>query len=140
MICSVIDPGSRSFGLGLPHGHQPVPPNSNSLTISETAYSTQGIAHPSHDINVMHRLETLHCILWSNKRPPTFESCAHLCADRSTVGSELTASKAIASRQVSRQADPSAPQPLFSAPISRMPAQSEASHHVSSHSTCTCQT
>ena len=42
----------------------------------------------------------------------------------------------MASRHVSRQAAPSARQPLFSAPISFMPAQSLTSHHRSSHSTC----
>ena len=67
---------------------------------------------------------------------PTFASQAHLWAERSTMGSPFCWSWEMASRQVSRQAAPSARQPLFSAPISFMPAQSLTSHHFSSHSTC----
>ena len=52
------------------------------------------------------------------------------------MGSPFCWSWEMASRQVSRQAAPSARQPLFSAPISFMPAQSLTSHHFSSHSTC----
>lgn len=79
----------------------------------------------------------LHADLHSGStRSPTFASCAHLWAARSTIGWPLAASKAMASRHVSRHALPSAPTPAFSAPISRMPAQSDASHHRSSHSTC----
>ena len=62
---------------------------------------------------------------------------AHLWADLSTRGSPVASSYAMASRQVSRHAEPSTPQPDFSAPISRMPPQSLVSHHLSSHSTCT---
>ena len=67
---------------------------------------------------------------------PTLASWAHLWAVLSTVGSPVKGSKVMASRQVSLQADPSALQPVFSAPISFMPAQSLASHQYSSHSTC----
>ena len=59
-----------------------------------------------------------------------------MCAERSTMGSPFCWSYEMASRQVSLQAAPSARQPLFSAPISFMPAQSLTSHHFSSHSTC----
>ena len=69
-------------------------------------------------------------------RRRTCASWAHLWALRSTIGSPEAESKPMASRQVSRQAAPSALQPLFSAPISFMPTQSLASHHFSSHSTC----
>ena len=96
---------------------------------TQQGHPSTSLTHHLHDLNpvssLIHPRSGVHTLaLW-----------AHLWADRSTRGSPVAASYAMASRQVSRQAEPSTPHPDFSAPISRMPPQSLASHHRSSHST-----